>query len=251
MHKKQLLSCPLSRNKPNMKLKKKLTTASKGIKFPAGESESRSVYIVREIFQARTLEWVAFPFSRGSSQPKDQTQVSHNAGRFFISWATKEAQEFWSGQPIPSPEDLPNSDAEPGSPTLQADSLPTELSGKPYSLQVEITKLSPLEDRINISPNGNISQPTPSFPTEADIPYGSFRPSQLTALSGLWQHDRVLSPRLGFPCCMCILEVGGMNTFWKTGSTGKIYPLLFSPCRADLQDLSGRRCTDGAIACTT
>ena len=31
---------------------------------------------VHEILQARTLEWVAFPFSRGSSQPRDQTQVS-------------------------------------------------------------------------------------------------------------------------------------------------------------------------------
>ena len=44
------------------------------------------------IFQARILECVAFPFSRGSSQPKDQTQVSHNAGRFFTIWATREAK---------------------------------------------------------------------------------------------------------------------------------------------------------------
>ena len=36
----------------------------------------------------------AFPFSRGSSQPKDQTQVSHIAGRFFTSWARREAQEY-------------------------------------------------------------------------------------------------------------------------------------------------------------
>ena len=33
----------------------------------------------------------AFPFSRGSSQPRDWTQVSHTAGRFFTSWATREA----------------------------------------------------------------------------------------------------------------------------------------------------------------
>ena len=32
------------------------------------------------ILQARILEWVAFPFSRGSSQPRDQTQISHIAG---------------------------------------------------------------------------------------------------------------------------------------------------------------------------
>ena len=42
-------------------------------------------YIVHGILQARILEWVAFPFSRGSSQPRDQTQVSHIAGRFFTS----------------------------------------------------------------------------------------------------------------------------------------------------------------------
>ena len=54
-------------------------------------------YIVHEILQARILEWVAFPFSKGSSQSRDQTQVSHIAGRFFTSWATKEAQEYWIG----------------------------------------------------------------------------------------------------------------------------------------------------------
>ena len=45
-------------------------------------------YIVYGILQARILEWVAFPFSRGSSQPRDQTQASHTAGRFFTSWAS-------------------------------------------------------------------------------------------------------------------------------------------------------------------
>ena len=47
-------------------------------------------YIVHGILQVRILEWVAFPFSRGSSQPRDQTQVSHTAGSFFTSWATRE-----------------------------------------------------------------------------------------------------------------------------------------------------------------
>ena len=42
-------------------------------------------YTVHGILQARILEWVAFPFSRGSSQPRDLTQVSHNIGRFFTS----------------------------------------------------------------------------------------------------------------------------------------------------------------------
>ena len=43
------------------------------------------------ILQARTLEWVAMPSSRGSSRFRDQTQVSCIAGRFFTIWATREA----------------------------------------------------------------------------------------------------------------------------------------------------------------
>ena len=44
------------------------------------------------ILQERILEWVASSFSRGSSQPRDQSQVSHVAGRFFTTWATREAR---------------------------------------------------------------------------------------------------------------------------------------------------------------
>ena len=54
-------------------------------------------YTVPGILQARILEWVAFPFSRGFSQPRDRIQVSHIEGGFFTSWATGEAQEYWSG----------------------------------------------------------------------------------------------------------------------------------------------------------
>ena len=90
-------------------------------------------YTVHGILQAWILEQVAVPFSKGSSQPRDQTQVSHIAGGFFTSWATREAQEYWSGQAIPSPEDIPDPGTEPGSPALQVDSLTTELSwGKPH-----------------------------------------------------------------------------------------------------------------------
>ena len=49
-------------------------------------------YTVHGILQARRLKWVAFPFSRGSSQLRDRTQVSLIAGRLFISWAKREAQ---------------------------------------------------------------------------------------------------------------------------------------------------------------
>ena len=58
-------------------------------------------YIVHGILQARILEWVAFPSSRGSLQPRDRTQVSHIAGGFFTSWATREDQ----GKTLESPLD--------------------------------------------------------------------------------------------------------------------------------------------------
>ena len=48
-------------------------------------------YTVHGILQARILEWVAVPFSRESSQPRDQTQVSRIACGFFTSWAIREA----------------------------------------------------------------------------------------------------------------------------------------------------------------
>ena len=54
-------------------------------------------YIVHGILQARILEWAAFLFSGGSSQARDQTQVSCIVARFFTSWATGEAQQYWSG----------------------------------------------------------------------------------------------------------------------------------------------------------
>ena len=59
------------------------------------ESESHSVISdslqPHGILQARILEWVALPFSRGSSRPRNQIGVSHIAGRFFTSRATREA----------------------------------------------------------------------------------------------------------------------------------------------------------------
>ena len=91
------------------------------------------------ILQARILEWVAISSSRGSSWPRDRTQVSRIAGGFFTIWATREAQEYCSGQPNPSPRDLPDLGIKLGSPALQMDSLPAELLGKPLSLIFNIT----------------------------------------------------------------------------------------------------------------
>ena len=53
------------------------------------------------ILQARILEWVAMPSSRGSSQPKDRTQVSCIAGGFFTIWATdKLLRRSWQDSEI-------------------------------------------------------------------------------------------------------------------------------------------------------
>ena len=48
---------------------------------------------VHGILQARILEWIVILFSRGSSWPRDQTQVSYNAGRFFTIWAIKASEK--------------------------------------------------------------------------------------------------------------------------------------------------------------
>ena len=75
-------------------------------------------YTVHGILQAWTLEWVALPFSRGSSQLRDWTQVSHIAGGFFTNWATREAQNGVL---------LPHQGIQPRSPTWQAEILTTIL----------------------------------------------------------------------------------------------------------------------------
>ena len=58
---------------------------------------TRMDYTVHGILQAWILEWVAFPFSGESSQPRGRTQVSGIAGGYFTNWTTREAQEYWSG----------------------------------------------------------------------------------------------------------------------------------------------------------
>ena len=128
---------------------------------------------VHGISQVRILELVAISFSRESSWPRGQTQVSHIAGRFFTGWATREAsvnsflclvtqscltlcdpmnysparlfcpwrffrQEYWSGLPCPPPGDLPNPEIKPRSPAVQVNSLPSEPPGNPNQLIREI-----------------------------------------------------------------------------------------------------------------
>ena len=59
--------------------------------FAASWTVASQAPLFMGIFQARVLEWVAMSFSRGSSQPRDRTQVSCIAGGFFTVWASREA----------------------------------------------------------------------------------------------------------------------------------------------------------------
>ena len=61
-------------------------------------------HTVHGILQAWILEWVAFPFSKESSQPRDWNQVSYIAGRFFTSWATRKSPRIlqWVAYPFSS-----------------------------------------------------------------------------------------------------------------------------------------------------
>ena len=76
-------------------------------------------YTAHGILWARILEWVAFLFSRGFSQPRDQTPVSRTAGRFFTSWATRESQVWPLDVTIIYPITGPQGRGEPGLKWLQ------------------------------------------------------------------------------------------------------------------------------------
>ena len=76
---------------------------------------------VHGILQVRILEWVAMPSSRGSSQPRDRTQVHHISGRFFTILATREAQEYWRWVAYPFSRESFQPRNQTWSPALQAD----------------------------------------------------------------------------------------------------------------------------------
>ena len=57
-------------------------------------ASTRQAPLSMGILQARILEWVAMPSSKGSSQPRDRTQISCIAGGFFTIRATREAQGY-------------------------------------------------------------------------------------------------------------------------------------------------------------
>ena len=90
-------------------------------------------YAVHRILQARIMEWVAIPFSRGSSQPRDQTPVSHLAGGFFTESQRKPKNPGVSSLSLLQRTFPTQESNKLRSPALQVDSLPIELSGKPLN----------------------------------------------------------------------------------------------------------------------
>ena len=62
--------------------------------WPHGLYVARQASLSMGILQARILEWIAMPSSKGSSQPRDQTQVSCITGRFFTVWVTRETKHL-------------------------------------------------------------------------------------------------------------------------------------------------------------
>ena len=75
--------------KPKVKVKVLVAHSCPTLCNPMGCSPPGSP--VHGVLQARILEWVAIPFSRGSPQPRDQTWVFCIVGRYFTVWATREA----------------------------------------------------------------------------------------------------------------------------------------------------------------
>ena len=103
------------------------------------------------ILQARIREWVAMPSSRGSSQPKNQTQVSHVAGRFFLlTEPPGKPKNTGMGSLSLLQGNLSKPGIKLGSPALQAYSLPAELPGKPLSNTIFCSKKpEPLEEMVD------------------------------------------------------------------------------------------------------
>ena len=86
----QLRSGTTKKKKKRLKKESEVSQSCPALCYPLDCSPPGSS--IHGIFQARVLEWVAISFSRGSSRPRDWTQVSGIVGRCFTIWATREVQ---------------------------------------------------------------------------------------------------------------------------------------------------------------
>ena len=91
--------CPDSiklRTDPLLKVKVKVLVTQSCLTLCAAMDCFSPGFSDHGILQARILEWIAIPFFRGSSWPRDWTQVSCIAGWLFTTWATREALCIWN-----------------------------------------------------------------------------------------------------------------------------------------------------------
>ena len=124
-------------------------------------------------------------------------------------------QEYWSGLPFPSPGDLPDPGIKPRSPALQADSLPTELWGKPlYQYKYKITLIffqtadfTPLPkvwlERLPPHPSVWSLRPPPHTHTHCTFP-GKNLPTALLRCSDPVQGEQCWSSGCILPLCLCL-----------------------------------------------
>ena len=144
---------------------------------------------VHGILQARILEWDTIPFCRGSSWPRDRTQVSSIEGNFFIIWATREAHSI--NTPAKSLQSCltlcdPTDGSPPGSP-IHGFSRQEHWNGLPFP--------SPMHESENESEVAQ-SCPTLSDPMDYSLPGSS--------IPGIFQ-ARVLE--WGCHCLLCIASI--------------------------------------------
>ena len=92
------------------------------------------VYAVHGILQARILEWVAFPFSRGFPNPGIKPRSPALQAVSLYQLSHKESPRILEWVAFPFSRGFPNPGIKPRSPTLQADSLPAEPHGKPFPI---------------------------------------------------------------------------------------------------------------------
>ena len=123
---------------------------------------------------------------------------------FVTQWTTQSMEfsrpEYWSGQPFPSPGDLPKPGIEPRSPALQGDSLPTELSRKSYYLMVVYTKSCPTL----------VAQPHGLYPARLLCPWDS--PGKNTGMGVAISFSRAYSQPRNWTRVSCI--AGRFFTKW-------------------------------------
>ena len=115
------------------------------------------------ILQIRLLEWVAVPFFRASSQPRDRTHVSLIAGRFFTIWATREAQIFHHG----GWGRLGHLALDPRLPLVEGCS--SEALGPPCLWTVSACARMAFQGTPDVRPCHSVLGPTPASPETGDV----------------------------------------------------------------------------------